>query len=67
MNILQEMDQVIGRIKVLGYNEANHKKRIFLLRWISTRVMRQYHQDVWEGLYKSPFEFKGKESELERQ
>jgi hypothetical protein len=67
MDILQEMDQVIGRIKVLGDNEADHRRRMFLLRWISTRVMRQYHQDVWEALYKSPFEFKGKKTELERQ
>jgi hypothetical protein len=67
MDILQEMDQVIGRIKGLGDNEADHRRRMFLLRWMATRVMRQYHEDVWEGLYKSPFEFKGKESELERQ
>ena len=67
MGILQEMDQMIGRIKILGDKEEDEEKRLFLLRWLATRIMRQYHEDVWEGLYKSPFEFKGKESELERQ
>jgi hypothetical protein len=67
IGILQEMDQVIGRIKILGEVEGDGEKRLFLLRWLATRIMRQYHSDVWEGLYKSPFEFKGKESELERQ
>ena len=67
MDILQEMDQAIGRIKILGEKEGDEAKRLLLLRWLGTRIMRQYHQDVWEALYKSPFEFKGKESELERQ
>src|SRR5579859_5602954 len=67
MGILQEMDQVVGRIKILGGKERDEEKRLFLLRWVGTRVMRQYHQDMWDGLYKSPFEFKGKTSELEQQ
>jgi hypothetical protein len=65
MGILQEMDQVIGRIQVLGNEDG--ERRLFMLSWLATRVMRQYHQDVWEALYKSPFEFKGKKSERERQ
>jgi hypothetical protein len=65
MGILQEMDQVIGRIQVLGKEDG--ERRSFMLNWLATRVMRQYHQDVWEALYKSPFEFKGKKSEWERQ
>jgi len=64
IDILQEMDQATGRIKILVENQ---EKRTFLLRWLATRVMRQYHQDIWDALYKSPFDFKGKESELERQ
>jgi hypothetical protein len=66
-DILQEMDQIIIRIKMLGDNDQDRKKRRTLLRWIATRVMRQYHQDAWEGLYKSPYDFKGKDSERERQ
>jgi hypothetical protein len=65
--ILQEMDQIIGRIKMLGDNDHDRKKRRILLRWIATQVMRQYLQDVWEGLYKSSYEFNGKQSERERQ
>ena len=65
MAILQERDQVIGRIKILS--TGDRKRRRFMLRWLATRVMRQYHRDVWDALYKSPFEFKGKESELKRQ
>jgi hypothetical protein len=67
MDILQDMDQTIGRIKILGDNEGDRARRSFMLEWLATRVMRQYHQDVWDSLYRSPFEFKGKESELERQ
>jgi hypothetical protein len=29
--------------------------------------MRQYHQDVWDALYKSPYEFEGKRLERLRQ
>jgi hypothetical protein len=65
INILQEVDQVTGRIKVL--TEEYGEVRLYLLRWLATRVMRQYHSDVYEALYESPFEFKGKESERERQ
>ena len=32
MNILQEMNQVIEKIKVLKDNKVNHKRYIFLLR-----------------------------------
>ena len=67
IGILQEMDQMIGRIKILGEGEEDGKRRSFLVRWLATRLMRQYHHDVWDGLYKSPFEFKGKESEREQQ
>jgi hypothetical protein len=67
LDILQDMDQVIGRIKISGDNEEGRARRVHLLRWLATRVMRQYHQDLWDALYKSPFEFKGKESERERQ
>jgi hypothetical protein len=67
IDILQEMDQVIGRIKILGNGEEDERRRSTLLKWLATRIMRQYHQDVWDALYKSPFEFKGKESEVERQ
>ena len=67
IDILQEIDQVIGRIKTLGKGEEDERRHSSLLKWLATRIMRQYHQDVWEALYKSPFEFKGKESELKRQ
>ena len=65
INILQEVDQVMSRIKVL--TKEFGEMRLFLMRWLATRVMIQYHQDVWEALYNSPFEFAGKESELRRQ
>jgi DNA replication initiation complex subunit (GINS family) len=66
-DILQEMDQIIGRIKTLRDSDQDHRKRRILLRWITTRVMRQYHQDVWDGLYKSPYEFEEKRLERLRQ
>jgi len=65
--VLQEMDQMIGRIKTLGDNDEDHRECQNLLRWVATRVMRQYHQDVWDALYKSPYEFKEKRLERLRQ
>ena len=58
--ILQEMDQVTGRLDSL-----KDEDRMFLMNWIPTRVMRQYHDDVWERLYRSPYLFKSKEHDLE--
>lgn len=52
---------------MLKDNDQDHKKRRILLRWIATRVMREYHREVWEGMYKSPYEFKRKTWERERQ
>jgi len=67
INILQKMNQIIERIKVLRDNEVNHRRRMFLLKWISTWMMKQYYQDIWEVLYKFSFEFKGKKIEFKRQ
>ena len=41
-------DQNIGR------SGSGSQKRGILLRWIMTQVMKQYHQDIWDRLYKSP-------------
>jgi hypothetical protein len=65
--VLQEMDQMIGRIKTLGEDGEDGEERRKLLRWVATRVMRQYHQDVWDALYKSPYEFEEKRLERLRQ
>ena len=66
-NVLQEMDQIAGRINVFNSDEGDQWRKRELLNWTSTRVMRQFHQDFWTALYKSPHEFKGKESERKRQ
>ena len=66
-NVLQEMDQIAGRINVLNAGARDQWRRTELLNWTSTRIMRQYHLDFWTALYKAPNEFKGKESERERQ
>ena len=66
-NVLQEMDQIAGRINVLDSDDRDEWRRTELLNWTSTRIMRQYHQDFWTALYKSPHEFRGKASERKRQ
>jgi len=66
-NVLQEMDQIAGRINVLDFNDRDQWRKTELLHWMSTRIMRQYHQDFWTALYKSPHEFQGKECERKRQ
>jgi hypothetical protein len=67
MDVLQEMDQITGRINILGTCTRDEARRSKLLKWTATRVMLQYHLDVWIGLYKYSFLFKGKESERARQ
>jgi len=67
MGVIQEIDQAIGVIMALGENEEEGRRRLFLLKWLATWVMIQYHQDVWEALYNSPFEFEGKESKRRQQ
>jgi len=66
-NVLQEMDQITGRINVLGTSERDQWRKRELLKWTSTRIMWQYHVDFWIALYKAPNEFKGKELERQRQ
>jgi len=39
VGVLQELDQVIGRIQILGENDEEGKKRLMLLRWLATRIM----------------------------
>lgn len=63
MNLIQKMDQAIVRLQVT----KDDNKRMHLLSWMSMTVLRQYIQDVWEALYQSQCEFKGKESERGRQ
>lgn len=65
--VLQEMDQMIGRIKSLGDNDEDYEHGRNLLRWVAMRMIRQYHQDVWDALYQSPYEFEGKRLERLRQ
>jgi len=65
--ILQEVDQVSGRIQVLGDSAEDRSSRKFLLWWMAMRTIKQYHDDVWVGLYESSYEFVGKARERERQ
>ena len=39
MDILQEMNQMIEKIKALGDNEADHRRCIFLLRWMANYII----------------------------
>jgi len=64
VDILQEMDYVTGRIKQL---DGDEESQYFLLMWLAMRIIKQYHIDVWVGLYDSPYEFVGKEKEQEKQ
>lgn len=66
-NVLQEMDQIIGRINVARSSTNNDNKRKECLKWTATRVMWQYHIDFWKALFKGPSEFKGKETERKQQ
>src|SRR5436305_3864444 len=67
ITILQEMDQITGRINTLTESEEDRQNYRFLRCWLATRIIKQYHQDVWDGLYQWPYEFKGKEVERKRQ
>jgi hypothetical protein len=68
MDILNEVDQVAGRIRLLETRGgSDERKRSFLISWLALRIIRQYHIDVWTGLYRSSYEFVGKTKELERQ
>ena len=55
---LHEKDKVIEGIETLRDDDEDHRRRLSLLRWLSTRVMRRYHQDVWDVLHKSSKERK---------
>jgi hypothetical protein len=67
VHLLQEIDQVTGRIQLLGGSTEDEWSRIFLIRWMAMRIIKQYHEDVWVGLYQSSYDFVGKEKERERQ
>jgi hypothetical protein len=67
MKLLQEIDQVTGRIRLLGDNTEDEWSRRVLIWWIAMRIIKQYHNDVWVGLYESPYEFVEKDNERERQ
>ena len=62
-SILQEVDQIVGRVQSLQVKP----KRRFLLLWLAMRIIRQYHVDVWVGLYASTYQFVRKEEEIEAQ
>ena len=64
-NVLQEMDHIIRRINTS--HEYDKSKRLKQLKWTSTHIMRQYHIDFWTSLYKFLLEFRGKNSEKNRQ
>jgi hypothetical protein len=66
MNLLQEIDQVTGRIQVQGDDEEDGLSKLFLLLWTALRIIRQYHLHLWGGLYESSYEFVGKAKERER-
>ena len=61
--ILQKVDQVIGRIHSLGDTNEDELMTEFLLKWLAMRLIRQYHVDVWAGLYAWSYEFMGKNKE----
>jgi len=65
--ILQEVDQIVGRVRSLQANGDDKPRRRFLLLWLAMRIIRQYHVDIWVGLYASTYQFVGKEKEIEAQ
>jgi hypothetical protein len=67
IDILQEMDQITGRINTLTESEDDRTNYRFLICWLAIRIIKQYYRDVWNALYRSPHEFKGKEIERRRQ
>ena len=44
--VLQEVDQIIGRIHALGDTDEDELTTEFLLKWLAMRLIRQYHVDV---------------------
>lgn len=67
MDVLREVDHVTGRIELLANSRGNEWSKAFLIWWLATRIIRQYHTDVWVALYESSYEFMGKAKERERQ
>jgi len=67
VELLQEVDQATGRIRLLGNSPEDRLSRKVLIWWLAMRIIKQYHMDVWVGLYESPYEFAGKDREREKQ
>jgi hypothetical protein len=64
MKMMQDMDLVTGRLRCMNKEdclEEGEGRWRFWIHWLAIRIMRQYHEDVWQRLYQSPFEFPGKE------
>ena len=67
-SVLQDMDHMIGRVQLLTVNTRRERlTRLFFLDWIAIRLLKQYFQDIWNGLYQSSYEFQGKIQERVRQ
>jgi len=69
MKIMQDVDLLTGRLKAIeeDCNGEEEGQWRFWIHWLAVRIMRQYHEDVWHRLYQSPFEFRGKEMQRQKE
>jgi hypothetical protein len=68
LHILEELDQVLSRLgpRIVDCEGQISVSRRCLLRWVAMQIIRQYHQDFWDTLYRSSLEFSGKWKEAVR-